>query len=344
MIRKIPKPVSGGLILSYRCPAQCRHCMYACSPRWNADWISTEGLESILSQLVGKIAPAPYGPEATALNYGLHFTGGEPFANFDCLCRAVAIAERLKIPSTFVETNCYWCRDDRTTAERLETLKSKGLKGILISVNPFYLEYIPFERTERAIRLSLEIYGRNTMIYQFDYYLRFRDWGFQGRIALDNYLEFESSDEFTANAEFFVMGRAPYSLKDLLRTSYPARKAEAFFGQPCLMPFLRPLHNHFDNYGNYVPGFCAGISLGEVRELERLLRDGIDTERYPVLGFLIDEDIRALFEFAGNLGYEEAREGYLSKCHLCMDVRRYLALSGSFDELTPREFYTHLAD
>ena len=318
--------------------------MYASSPHWNADWISQEDLDSILSQLAGKIAPAPSGPEKTALNYGLHFTGGEPFANFDSLCRAVEIAEQLKIPSTFVETNCYWCSDDKTTAEKLRTLKSKGLKGILISVNPFYLEYVPFDRTERAIRLSLEIFGKNTMIYQLEYYLRFREWGFQGRMALEDYLKYESRDEFAANAEFFVMGRAPYSLKDLLQASHPARKAEAFFGEPCLMPFLRQLHNHFDNYGNYVPGFCAGISLGNLRELDRLLKDGVDTERYPVLGFLIDEDIHALFQFARNLGYEEAQGGYLSKCHLCMDARRYLALKGSFEELTPREFYNHLVD
>jgi hypothetical protein len=160
--------------------------MYASSPHWNADWMSQKDLESILSQLAGKIALAPYGPEKTALNYGLHFTGGEPFANFDGLCRAVEIAEELKIPSTFVETNCYWRSDDRTTAEKLRTL-----------------------------------------------------------------------------------------------------------------------HNHFDNYGNYVPSFCAGISLGNLRELDRLLKDGVDTERYPVLGFLIDEDIHALFELARNLGRVE---------------------------------------
>jgi len=318
--------------------------MYASSPQWNADWISQEDLENILSQLAGKIAPSPTGPGRTSLNYGLHFTGGEPFANFDSLCRAVEIAEQLKIPSTFVETNCYWCSNDRTTADKLRILKSKGLRGILISVNPFYLEYVPFDRTERAIRLSLEIFGENTMIYQLEYYLRFRKWGFHGKMALEDYLKYESSGDFVANAEFFVMGRAPYRLKDFLQASHPARKAEAFFDEPCIMPFLRQLHNHFDNYGNYVPGFCAGISLGSLRELDRLLKDGVDTQRHPVLGFLIDEDIHALFKFARNLGYVEARGGYLSKCHLCTHVRHHLAVKGSFEELSPGEFYNHLVD
>ncbi len=48
-----------------------------------------EMLESILSQLAGKILPAPYGPDTTSLNHGLHFTGGRPFVSFPLLCRAV---------------------------------------------------------------------------------------------------------------------------------------------------------------------------------------------------------------------------------------------------------------
>ena len=78
-----------------------------------------EMLENILSQLAGKILPAPYGPDTTSLNHGLHFTGGEPFVNFPLLCRAVELATQLGIPSTFVETNAYRCLDDRSTREKL---------------------------------------------------------------------------------------------------------------------------------------------------------------------------------------------------------------------------------
>jgi len=52
-IKQIPKPVSGGLILSYTCSAECRHCIYACSQKWPADWILLEDLEKILRQLSG---------------------------------------------------------------------------------------------------------------------------------------------------------------------------------------------------------------------------------------------------------------------------------------------------
>jgi hypothetical protein len=288
--------------------------------------VSRTDLEQILSNLAGKILPAPGGPENVGLNHGLHFTGGEPFANFELLLSAVTLASDLSIPSTFVETN----------------LRERGLKGIMISVNPFYLEAVPFERTERAIETALEIFGGNTMVYQAEYYRRFREWEFGDRVPFEKYLSFESRRDLFRNVEFFLMGRAPYRLRDLLGEFLPPRGAEDFFREPCSTPFLRSLHNHFDNYGNYVPGFCAGISLGDARNLDSLLEAGVDTEERPVLGFLMDGDMPGLFRFAQERGYNERPGGYFSRCHLCTDLRRHLAENGNFPELAPAEFYRHL--
>ena len=105
---KVPQPISGGLMLSYKCSAECRPCMYACSPKWNGDWIKKKDLEDGLSKLGGGIRPGPLGAQSVSLNHGLHFTGGEPFLNLELLVNAVEIAYELKIPSTFVETNCFW--------------------------------------------------------------------------------------------------------------------------------------------------------------------------------------------------------------------------------------------
>ncbi|MFX1393224.1 MAG: 4Fe-4S cluster-binding domain-containing protein, partial [Promethearchaeota archaeon] len=154
----VPKPYSGGLILNFRCNCECKQCMYLGSPKWKDDWISNKKLESILLKLSKYIKASPYGREHVSLNYGLHFTGGEPFLNYENLLNAIKIAHNLKIPSLFVETNCYWCENDEITKQRLLELKNNGLNGILISVNPFILEYIPFERTERAIIISMEIF------------------------------------------------------------------------------------------------------------------------------------------------------------------------------------------
>jgi len=273
-----------------------------------------------------------------SLNHGLHFTGGEPFIHFDLLLKAVQIADEFEIPSTFVETNCFWCRSDKITREKLNLLKSAGLRGILISVNPFYAEYVPFERTERCIKISREVFGPNVMVYQTEYYKLFKQLGIRKKIPLANYLALAQTKSLASEVEMFLMGRAVVQLKDM----YPAYPAQHFFNQSCLPPFLREWHNHLDNYGNIMPGYCGGISLGDWHRLDDLIEDGIDLDKYPVLSFLLAENMQGLFNFTKDLGYQESEVGYISKCHLCLDLRNYLVSQKDFIELRPLEFYDHL--
>jgi hypothetical protein len=342
MVKAVPVPVSGGLILSYKCSAACRHCMYACSPRWPADWISDEDLDATLGQLARTIEPSPRGPEGISLSHGLHFTGGEPFLDFERLCRAVRVATELGIPSTFVETNAAWCVDDAKTREKLKALRAAGLKGIMVSVNPFFLEFVPFERTLRAIRYGLEVFERNVAVYQLEYFHRFAEWGIRGTMTFEDFLRREAGSNPLAGVEFFVMGRAPYALGSFLQRHLPTRPARRFLAEGCQPPFLRDWHNHFDCYGNYVPGFCAGISFGDCRRLDALLREGVRVEERPVLALLIEEDLEGVLRLAVDLGYRESPAGYLSRCHLCVDIRRHLAATGEFAELAPRQFYEQL--
>jgi hypothetical protein len=334
---QIPRPVSGGLILSYRCNAECRHCMYACSPKWKDAWISIKDLSSMLEQLSHTIEASPGGPERISLNHGLHMTGGEPFLNFDLLCDAVEMARKRGIPSLFVETNGYWARDDEGAREKLVSLKEKGLRGIMISVNPFYLEYVPFERTERAVHASLEVFGDSTMVYQLGYYYEFKKMGLTGTLSFEDYIQRQGERSFASSAEFFIMGRAPYRID--LERYFKRYEARRFFGEPCMPAFLRGWHNHFDNYGNYVPGYCGGISMGDVRCLDRLLEEGLPRDDYPILDRIARNDLEGLLCLAADYGYRENRQGYYSKCHLCVDIRKHLVQAGDFKELTPVEFY-----
>jgi hypothetical protein len=335
---KIPSPVSGGLILSYKCSAACRHCMYLCSPKWSADWISIEDLQTCLTQLAKFIRPSPYGSKNIGLSHGLHFSGGEPFLNFDLLVKATEMAEELNIPSTFVETNCFWCKSEDETKEKLELLRKKGLKGILISVNPYYAEYVPFERTERCIRISSRIFGRNMAVYQLEYFHQFMNLGIKEKISIDDFKALTEDEDIAARIEMFLMGRATRKLRDL----YPKYPANILFTVPCQPPFLRSWHNHFDNYGNFMPGFCGGLSLGSWYDLESLIEDGVNLEEHPVLKYLMNDDMQGLFLFAHEHGYEELAEGYISKCDLCLDIRRHLTSKDDFKELKPKEYYEHL--
>jgi hypothetical protein len=291
-----------------------------------------------LSKLAGRIKPSPWGPETISLNHGLHFTGGEPFMNFGLLREAAEMADKLGIPSTFVETNCFWCTSDLVTEERLRLLSDAGLRGILISVNPYYAEHVPFERTERCIEISSRVFGTNVAVYQLEYYRRFKQLGVKKKISVEDYLELAPGESLAQRVELFLMGRASRTL----RRYYLTHPASAFFDLPCQPPFLRDWHNHFDNYGNFMPGFCGGISLGSWRDLDRLTEDGIDLDERVVLRYLIGEDARGLLRFAKDLGYQELPDGYVSKCDLCIDIRSFLVTQGDFEELEPKEFYEHL--
>lgn len=332
---QIPAPVSGGIFLSYKCNSACQHCLYNCSPRWDADWISEADATRYLQQLAQSMPPSHRRSRQVSLNYGVHFTGGEPFLNYPLLLRLVGIAYDLGLSATFVETNCFWCRDDDTTRQRLAALKEAGLAGMLISANPFVVESVPFARIERAARIGREIFGENAIVYQRLFFDLFRAMSLQGTLPFHDFLMRASTSLY--RMELLPMGRVSYTLHYLYR-KYPASH---FATQSCERELVRDWHIHMDNYGNYIPGYCGGISLGDARDLDALCA-GIDLEERPVLRALLT-GVDALLQLGKAYGYEEQEE-YASKCHLCLDVRRHLVRVADFPELRPVEFYTRLTD
>ncbi len=313
--------------------------MYACSPKWRKDWIGTKDLREVLTQLaktINKRYLLEFG--RVGINYGLHFTGGEPFLNFELLVEATQIASELEIPAMFAETNCFWCVNDEDTEKRLAQLKEAGLNGILVSVNPFILEYVPFERTERAIRISREIFRENLLVYQESFQRQFRRLNLRNTLSLEDYFS-RVGPEGLRFVELIPMGRAPYKLGHL-HLKYPSGK---FFGESCREELTRDWHVHVDNYCNYVPGYCGGISLGDARKLESICKGGVNLDDRLIIKALVS-DMKELYDLAvREYNYKELPEGYISKCHLCVDVRRHLAKeTGEFEELQPREFYNRL--
>jgi hypothetical protein len=310
--------------------------MYACEPQWDADWISEVDIRNYLLQLSGKIKPSLYSPDNIDLNSGLHLTGGEPFLIFDLLLKAAEIAHESGIPSIFVETNCYWCVNDDITEDRLRQLKEAGLNGIVVSVNPFILEHVPFERTKKAIRIGKKIFGQNLMVYQSFFDRQFRQLGIDDTLSFEDYLE-KTGLESLDYAELIPMGRLPYKLGHLFRR----QGAEAFFDQSCEERLASPYHIHIDNYGNYIGGFCAGISLGDAHNLD-LIFSGINLDERPVLRAIV-KGMEELYKLGKEFGYEDLPEGYVSPCHLCIDIRKYLIQqTDEFEELRPKQLYSHI--
>ena len=336
-VLKVDEPFSGGIFLTYKCTGECKHCMYACSPRWSADWIDLRDAEKILLELSERFKSYPPDFKTVGVNYGLHFTGGEPFMNFDLLLVLSRMAEALEIPATFVETNCFWCTSRRVCEEKLSKLRDAGLDGILVSVNPFILEHVPLERAALAIEVGKDVFGSNVLVYQQSFYERLRRLGVSGKLPLEETLRLLGPGAIE-DLELLLMGRAPYKLGHLFR-KYPA---EEFFDTSCAAELTRGWHFHIDNYFNYITGYCGGLSIGDARELGSIC-EGVRLDEHPILSALMI-GMEELYKFAvEEFGYEEAQDGYISKCHLCVDIRRHIVQqTDEFRELRPREFYSRL--
>lgn len=293
--------------------------------------MSTEALREALDA----VARWPRPPQ-------VHFTGGEPFLHFDLLLEGVRWAVARGIVS-YVETSASWCVDDEATRQRFAELKQAGMQAVLISCSPFHAEKIPPARTLRAVQASLEVYGsRGTIVYQPEYLQIIQLFDVERLTPLSRYEETFGAEEagriLWQGYGIISGGRSGYALGHLA----PKYPAETFAGMDCARDILFAPHSHFDLYGNYISGFCGGLTIGSWRELPQVL-DDFRTGRYPpLIEGLIEGGPYGLAQMAQEgYGYQLASAGYSGKCHLCVDVRRHLVQAGDFAELRPLPFYEH---
>ena len=324
-------PVDLGIILSYRCRSSCKHCLYACGPAWQETMTLDDVREAV---------------EATKFwthPFRIHLTGGEPFLDFDLLLGAAEIVAGRGVPQ-FVETNAAWCLDVDDATRKFAALKKAGVGSILISCSPFQSETIPLNRVALAIKAALEVFGsRNVTIYLPHCIDQIAAFSTDKPVPLQAYIE--RYGEKRAGWMFWEQygliggGRSSYRLGHLTQRL----SAEAFEGQNCASEILFPHHSHFDLYGNHISWFCGGLSVGSWREMAKHLEDFGRGQFPQLVKVLVLAGPFALFRLAeGQYGYEELPDGYTTKCHLCVDVRKHLLPTGEFPELRPAKFYEML--
>ena len=157
---KIPQVSSLGLMPTCQCSNQCRHCLYASFPSWK-EWIDDETLDAVLSGL----------KKHSRYLTGIHIGGGESLLKVDRTVKIIGKIVDMDLPLEYVETNAFWCWNDVKTEAVFQKLKEAGLRAVLVSVSPFHLEYVPFEKTERAVRIARNVFGyRGVLVYTNFYY------------------------------------------------------------------------------------------------------------------------------------------------------------------------------
>jgi hypothetical protein len=270
----------------------------------------------------------------------VHITGGEPFLNFPRLLSAVEAANQVGIPC-YVETNAGWCVREDLVTEHLNILRQAGVQAILISCSPFHAETIPPARTLLGIQIAQQIFGSERVIVYLPEWLdQVTRFEIETPTPLDRYIEIYGQSEagrlFWDGYGLIPGGRSGYRLGHLRRRE----PASVFEGQNCAVEILYAHHSHFDLYGNYISGFCGGLTIGSWRKLKQLRSDFSAEDYPPLIGILVSSGAYGLFDMAHReFGFEPLSDGYAGKCHLCVDVRHHLVKIEDFPELKPQEFY-----
>lgn len=319
----IPDLVGGGLVLGYRCPSRCRHCLYGCGPhRDDGAPEDLDGLDAVLDTLQRR---APYAR--------FHIGGGEPFLDVERLGHAVEGMEQRGLLLDYVETNAAWVKDAAFAEQQLCALKERGLDCVLVSVSPFHAEFIPFAKTLVLIEQAQQILRNGAFVWIADFIDELRRVAGSGRLDFDSWIAAAGDSyarEVAARYSLVLAGRAGrYVAAHGVRLPWQSVSRKA----PCRGRLLDTSHFHVDGRGMYVPGLCAGLQL-PLSEVP----GPIDGAAYPLLQLLLDKGPRALVEMALPMGFTPA-SGYSGCCDLCTHVRSFLFAQGEFSELGPAGFY-----
>ena len=323
---------SAGLITNYRCTFRCKHCLYCSSPDVEED-VEAAVLFEVIDQMDHALGGIP-----------IHIGGGEPLIHFEMIKKILAHLNKTTLEVEYLETNGFLLIRD--TRFRLKQLRSAGLNCLLISISPFHNEFIALNHVKRIIHEIVSLFGQQGIFPWHPGYMPYLEKGSVDKpVPLEEHFSLFSPSEilFQLNSVMYIHpgGRGAYLLAEHL----PTRPAETFLEKTCTQSLGSPVHAHIDYHGNYLAGFCSGIRLGEQTglDLNRLYRKGVDLGRYPLLDQLVNQGLKGLYNLGIKSGFEPDPRGYVSSCHLCLDLRLHLFFEDDgFEELYPRFFYDDL--
>jgi len=315
---------SGGVITNYYCTSSCGHCLYFCSPKWKKDYIET----GMLAQILGKI-------RGLGCN-SIHIGGGEPFLNLSGLKVVVETCRSAGILVEYVETNSVWYRSMDSACEVLSSLKERGLSTLLVSMSPFHNEHIPFFKV-KGVMEACKAVGISVFPWISDFYSEMDAFDDRKPHTLTEYENMYGSDYLMKLPSRYWVHPGGRALKTYSRIfGLRPYKEILLSNQEGCGELMDVSHFHFDLFGNYIPGLCSGLAIHYSD-----LGNTVPQEKYPFLHILFHQGVSGLFELVSDDYGFKPSAGYISKCHLCFEIRRHLVIDKGVKarEFQPNDFY-----
>ncbi|MGA2091939.1 MAG: radical SAM protein [Sedimentisphaerales bacterium] len=321
---------NAGLLLTYKCNAECEFCYYNCSPKHGGLMPVEMALNCwrSLKELAGDDAK-------------IHITGGEPFLYWERLVEILQEANKNNLGIVdMIETNGFWATDEKIIKDRLKTLDRLGMNRLKISCDPFHQEYVDIELVRRLAQIAKELLGDTRVLVRWEKYL-------VNPVAMKNISDTERERRYADALKDYpcrFTGRAGGQIAELF--------AKDTVGQipklNCRDAFLGAKGVHIDPFGNVFSGTCSGIIVGNVTKtnldeiwqkwqpdndkvIERLFQAG------PV--GLLDEAVRVGYKLFERYAGKPAKQ-WAGKCHLCTNIRQFFFSKGLYKStIGPAECY-----
>ena len=257
--------------------------------------------------------------------HSVHIGGGEPFINFDKLLGVCKSAYRHNISIDYIETNASWYTDDLSVSKKLQKLMSVGVDCLLVSVDPFHNEFIPYIKVKNLLKLCRKN-GMGTFVWQSKYERIVQQLDENTTHSLKEYEDIFGDDFVKMIAESYAIGyngRALQILEKNITSPKDRKPYDYFFNEnknKCGEKIKSLHHFHIDINGDLIPPSCNGFKAN----IFDLCENGLDNEKYKYFLSIINGGLGELFDKSKVLGFAPKTEGYLSKCELCFDIKKYI--------------------
>ena len=252
--------------------------------------------------------------------YSVHIGGGEPFMNFDKLLDVCISARENGVVIDYIETNASWYTDDNAVADKLKKLIFAGVDCLLISVDPFHNEFVPYIKIKNLLKCCRKN-GMETFIWQSKFEKIVQTMDENKTHSLSEYENKFGKNFIKSISQSYGLGFNGRALRILEKITEHKQPYDYYLKENQCGDRIKSLHHfHVDLDGNFIPPSCNGFRAN----IFDLCGNGLDAEKYIYFTAIADIGISALFRKAQELGFAPKNDGYASKCALCFDIKKYI--------------------
>jgi len=258
--------------------------------------------------------------------------------NIDGLSDVLEVANQAGIHIDYVETNSSWFIDEDSAIGILKKLRNRGLNTLLISISPFHTERIPFYKVKGVLTACRKA-GISIFPWIEEFYYEIDRLDDHKTHSLEEFTELFGEDYLKNIPLRYWIHFGGRALKTYAKYLPLKPLEEILISNDRCIELTDTSHFHIDLFGNYIPGLCSGLAIHTED-----LHDELNKETYPVINLLYEKGIKGFHDMAVSDYSFKHNDSYLSKCHLCFDIRRYLVLQKGIksSELEPVDFYSQV--